>query len=189
MNAKRTCETCVFFTQRPEEAGTGGWCRREHPRIRMFGSDETNPGTVYGQWPLIHELFWCGEHRTEAEFEAERAHASGILATLVDRNTRLLGEHNKLAAEVRAHGQEIAERIAKLTEHRRKLAVTLADALLLVDGERKASILGYPEGVGMSQNVAAAFLDRCETTDTIADDVDLLLSYLDTGKLPEEAEG
>lgn len=183
MNAKRTCETCVFWQDLDDNLT--GVCRKNAPSPLLYEVGKGAPPETDTDWTIVYITAVCGEHRTEAEFEAERAHASGILATLVDRNTRLLGEHNKLAAEVRAHGQEIAERIAKLTEHRRRLAVTLAYCVRnTVSDEQRAEVLGCP-GADIPLQLAKTMARAPRLSSAVA----LLLSYLENGKLPEEAKG
>ncbi len=210
MNAKRTCDNCVFCN-----------IKTAFPCIR------------YPNGRGLPEARICGEHRVEVEFEAERAHwgafnadcqtwtseaeeAAECRATALEQRVRNIErvtadvfvekerdlarvstERDKLAKHAQrmedaATGAQIDQsepgalrgRVDELTEHRRKLAVALA---YLVG---RVNINHWVEHalaqIGMDVATQGAY-HRARLQPHSVAEFDLLLTYLDTGDLPEDA--
>lgn len=54
----KTCKSCAFYDE-GQNAGPTGTCHRNAPA-----------GAGTGQFPIIRETDWCGEHQPDADTDA-----------------------------------------------------------------------------------------------------------------------
>lgn len=172
MDAKRTCETCVFCQDL--EDNLTGVCRKNAPSPILHKTGTGVSPEMDTNWPIVYITAVCGEHRTEAEFEAERASLAIFNAGC-----------KSCDGEIRDIAGDLDQQVAKLAEDRRKLAEALISAWAIhMKWDALAEVLRSAP-IWMSPATAAAFMATMEATEGCEGHAARLLAYLDTGELPK----